>query len=75
MLINPNKTTARGARLVPLARLEAAVGVDPELLAVAAQQVDVQERLDLALDEVHPAQRTKCPVSPQAHPVTATINS
>ena len=44
-----------GADLAPLARLEAAVGVHPEQLAVAAQQVHVQEGLDLALDEVNPA--------------------
>jgi hypothetical protein len=45
----------RCPHLRPLACLEAAVGVDPQQLAVAAQQVHVQEGLDLALNKLHPA--------------------
>ena len=57
----------RPAHLGPLAGLEAAVGVDPEQLAVGAQQVDVQEGLDLALNEVHAARTMNNPVSQCAH--------
>ncbi len=49
---------ARGTHLSPLAGLEAAVRVDPEQLAVAAQQVHIQEGLDLALNELHAARAT-----------------
>ena len=48
------------AYLRPLAGLEAAVGVDPQLLLVALEQVHVQEALDLGLDEVHSAFGTCC---------------
>ena len=54
------KSAGGGRHLGPLAGLEAAVGVDPEELAVAAQQVNVQEGLDLALNELHTA-RTSTP--------------
>jgi hypothetical protein len=58
------KSAGGGRHLGPLAGLEAAVGVDPEELAVAAQQVNVQEGLDLALNELHTARAsTPGPVS------------
>ena len=43
-----------GRHLAPLARLKTAVRVDPQLLAVALKQVDIQECLDLALHELRP---------------------
>lgn len=45
----------KGAHLGPLAGLETAVGVHPQQLAVAAQQVHIQEGLDFVLNEVHTA--------------------
>ena len=41
--------------LGPFTGLEAAVGVDPKLLPVAVEETHLQEALDLALNELHPA--------------------
>ncbi len=42
--------------LGPVARLEAAIGVDPNALLAAAQDLGVQEGAYLALHEVHAAE-------------------
>ena len=54
--------------LGPVTRLEAAVGVDPDAVAAAAQDLGVQEGPHLALHEVHTAapQRTASVFVPQS---------